>query len=117
MRHLAILALIALSACGSTGPAEPKIVIQEVKVPVAVSCVSKDFKDRPATPDTDEALKAAPIDQFVQLLLAGRTIRDAWIPTAQKQIDICKAAGGDLQKMQTAPSLTGEQADGAQTPR
>ncbi len=94
MKRLAIIPLIALAACASR-PAEPKIVIQEVKVPVAVSCVSKDFKDRPDTPDTDEALKATPgIDQFVQLLLAGRTIRQAWEGSAQTQIDICRKAGG-----------------------
>ena len=88
-----IIPILFLSAC-ATDPAEPRIVIQEVKVPVAVSCVSKDFKDRPETPDTDEALQAAPVDQFIQLLLAGRTVRDGWIPAAQKQIDICREAGG-----------------------
>ncbi len=45
-------------------------------------------------PDTDEALKAAPdLVETLKLLLAGRTIRQAWIPAAQAQIDICKRAG------------------------
>ena len=93
MNRLAILALVALSACGSTGLAEPKIVVQEVKVPVAVACVSKDFPDMPAVPDTDTALKAAPaLDAYQKLLEAGRDVRDTWIKSARVQIDICRKA-------------------------
>ncbi len=91
MKRLAILAALALTACASTPP--PVVTI---KVPVAVSCVSKDFQDRPDVPDTDAALKATPdLDSFIKLLLAGRTIREAWEGTAQVQIDICRKAGNE----------------------
>ena len=91
MKRLAILlAALALTACASTPPP-----VLEVKVPVAVSCVSKDFQDRPDVPDTDAALKAAPdLAETLKLLLAGRTIRQAWDGAAQVQIDICRKAGG-----------------------
>lgn len=88
MKRLAILVALALTACAHTPP--PVVTI---KVPVAVSCVSKDFADMDQAPDTDQALKAAPdLAETLKLLLAGRTIRQAWIPTAQKQIDLCRKA-------------------------
>lgn len=94
MKRFAILAALALTACASGPTREPKVEIQTVYVPKPVSCVNKGFKDRPVLPDTDAALKAAPdLDSFIKLLLAGRTIREAWEGTAQVQINICRKAG------------------------
>jgi len=94
MKRLAIFAALALTACGTALPRpEPKIEIQTVYVPKLVSCVDKAFADLGDVPDTDAALKAAPgLDQFTQMLLAGRGIRDAWIASARAQIEICKTA-------------------------
>ncbi len=86
---------LCLAACASAPTREPKVEVQTVYIPTPVSCVDKGFKDRPALPDTDAALKAAPdLDSFIKLLLAGRTIRDAWEGTAHVQINICRKAGG-----------------------
>lgn len=95
MKRLAILAALALTACGATLPRpEPRVEIQTVYVPKPVSCVDKAFANLGEVPDTDVALKAAPgLDQFTQLLLAGRGIREAWIASARAQIDICRRAG------------------------
>ena len=97
MKRLAILAALALTACSTTLPRpEPKVEIQTVYVPKPVSCVDKAFADLGAVPDTKEALQAAPgLDRFTQLLLAGRSIRDAWSASARAQIEICKTAAPD----------------------
>ncbi len=88
MKRLAILAALTLTACAQTPP--PVVTI---KVPVAVSCVSKDFADIEPAPDTDHALNAAPdLAETLKLLLAGRGIREAWIASARAQIDICRKA-------------------------
>ena len=91
MKRLAILAALCLTGCATV---QPKVTVQEVKVPVAVSCIVKDFADLPSTADTDDVLKAAPLDLALQLLLAGREVRDAWITSARTQIAICRQIEG-----------------------
>jgi hypothetical protein len=71
----AVLMSLAMSACATTP--EPRIVTQEVKVPVPVPC-KPNLGPEPAYADTEEALKAAPgLYERVQLLLAGRLQRIA----------------------------------------
>lgn len=71
----AIAACALLSACQSTVPAEPRIEIQTVKVPVATSCKPNLGPD-PVYPDTDAALQAAPnLFEKAKLVMAGRLLR------------------------------------------
>ena len=75
MTRLALLALLALTACAS---APPRVEVRTVtvQVPVAVPCVVD--VPAPVYSDTDEALLAAPdLFERVKLLLAGRIERAA----------------------------------------
>lgn len=86
---LILAATLALAACQT--PAEPKIVTKEVLVPVAKSCVPKDFRDPPETPDSDAAVKAAAgPGELLQLLAAGRILYRQWIAEARPVIAACR---------------------------
>lgn len=74
----ALIFLIPLAACAGQTP-EPRIVVQDTLVPVAVSCIPKSYDPkRPDYPDSDKALAEAE-DAAVryQLLWAGRGARAA----------------------------------------
>lgn len=59
MKKLALLALLALTACaGSERPA--RVVYQTVKVPVPVSCVPRTLSPAPAGLQTPQSLAAIP---------------------------------------------------------
>lgn len=75
MKMMAALALaLALTGCATT---PDRIVVQEVKVPVAVPCVAK-LPDAPIYPDADEALQNAPdLFSLAALYRAGRGVRIA----------------------------------------
>lgn len=74
-----VLLALTVASCGTTRPPDPVVVTRDVQVPVPVPCAA-DPGPAPAFPDTDAALAAAP-DVFagVQLLLAGRALRMAWV--------------------------------------
>lgn len=79
---------LALSACATTS--EPKIIVKEVRVPVAVPCPIDTTE--PEWVDTLEALKAAAdkgSDAVVALLLGGREQRIAWGEGVKKQAGEC----------------------------
>lgn len=90
MKRLAILAaVLALTACAKAP--EPRIVTKEVMVPIAKSCIPAGFRDPPATPDTDAAIKAAPgPGELLQLLAAGRVLYRQWIAEATPVIRSCR---------------------------
>lgn len=90
MRALALLPLLALSACATTPP-EPVIRTVEVKVPVAVACVPKTLAGPPTYPDTAQALKAAPgaADRY-QLLAAGRLLRAQRLAEIEPVLEACR---------------------------
>lgn len=98
---LGLFAALALAACGSVPdqPApEPKVVVREVKVPVAVPCIKADADlTAPKVPDTDAALRAAAsgADRLL-LLAAGRLIREAWILGAVETLKVCQAPATDV---------------------
>jgi hypothetical protein len=78
--RLIFLALCAsLAACSTTKQLEPRVVTQEVLVPVATPCVPDKYdRTRPDYPDSNAALRAAPdAAARYQLLWAGRGLRAA----------------------------------------
>jgi hypothetical protein len=78
-----------LTACQT--PAEPKVVTKVVNVPVAAKCVPANFRDPPAFPDTDEAIRSAPgPGELLQLLAAGRVLYRQWIAEAVPVISGCR---------------------------
>lgn len=88
-RAAVILAALALSACAHS-PAEPVIVVKEVKVPVVTPCPIDTAA--PAYVDTLDALKAAAArgsDAVVALLIGGRSQRDAQIAGLTAQAEAC----------------------------
>lgn len=89
-RHLILIAVLALAACGSTRTAEPEIRIQRVEVPVAVSCVGEK-PDEPVYPDTDAALEAAPDPgAMIGMLSAGRVLRIQFLRELRAAYSACR---------------------------
>lgn len=90
MMRRAFLSLLLLSACAHT-PAEPRVITQQVSVPVAVPCHPK-LQPEPDYPDTDARIKAAPDDIFVlsQALLAGRELRTQRIQELTAALSACQ---------------------------
>lgn len=83
-----LLPLLLLTACATT---EPRIEVREVKVPVALPCVSDRVSDPPVYPDTDEALKAAPdAAARFSLLAAGRVLRNQRLRELEPVIKVCR---------------------------
>lgn len=90
MIKLALAPCLALAMC-QTVP-EPQIITKEVRVPVAVSCVTQS-PAKPNYPDTNEALAAAPdIFEAVKLLLAGRELSRPYEAEMEAVIGGCVAA-------------------------
>lgn len=86
-----VYALCLSPVAGCQTPAEPKIVTKEVFVPVTKSCIPAGFRDAPATPDTDAAIKAAPgPGEMLQLLAAGRLLYRQWISEARPILAACR---------------------------
>jgi len=74
------LMLMAAACAGRTPPpkAEPVVVTQIVKVPIAAPCVPKTLGAAPQYIDTKEKLKAAAdAAERLQLLYGGRAQREA----------------------------------------
>jgi hypothetical protein len=89
-----VLALL-LTACATTQAPEPRIVVQEVRVPVDDPACAREARDRlraeaPNYPDTDEALRrAASAFEGAQLLLAGRILRIAREAAIMGALEAC----------------------------
>jgi hypothetical protein len=68
---------LLLTAC-ATLPSPSQVITQEVKVPIAVLCVSS-LPSHDPYPDSQAAVKAAnTLFDKVKLILAGRSLRDAF---------------------------------------
>ena len=90
-RALIFLALLALAGCASAPVPEPKVVIRDVPVAVATSCLPKDVPQRPAFTDTAQARKAAPnaaVDY--QLLASNWPLHTAYEDALEAIIKGCK---------------------------
>lgn len=78
---------ITLAACST--PPEPKIIVREVSVPVAVKC-SPSLQLSDGYPDSAEALRgAADLFERVKLMLAGRALRDGDLAQLKAAIKGC----------------------------
>lgn len=83
---LGLVALVLLAACGSAPKPPPEI--REVLVPIAQPCDAS--VRRPALPDTPDAVRAQPnAFEKTRLLLAGRTLRDAYIASLEAGFIAC----------------------------
>lgn len=87
-----VIAALALAGCATTRTPEPRVVIQEVRIPVSTPCQpDASVLVTPAFPDTHAALVSAPdADRVVRLLGAGRTLRDAYIAALRGALDACR---------------------------
>lgn len=92
--RLLILATVValLAGCATRPPAEPVIVTKTVAKPVAVSCVPQSLGPKPVYPDTDDALRAAGPERFLQLVLAGRDLRQSRLNQVESVITTCREA-------------------------
>lgn len=89
------LAAVALALAGCAGRAEPEIRTVQVKVPTPVYCLPTIFPDPPAVPDTDKALRAAPSGaERLQMIGAGRLLRDQWISEVRPYLNACRKPDG-----------------------
>lgn len=89
-----VLAVITLlqASCASTPP-EPKIVVKEVSVPVAVPC--KPTIALTPAPDSDAAILAThEPGEMLLLLAAGRLVREGWVNELKAAVAGC---GGQVQ--------------------
>lgn len=83
--RLAILLALGLAGC-ATAPGPPV----EVKIPVAVKCASA-MPSRPTWADGKPAIdEASDIFALVQLVLAGRDQRDAYIAELEGATSGCR---------------------------
>lgn len=74
---IVLLIAVALMGCASNKP--PVIITEHKPSPVIVPAACQATVKRPDMPDPTEVLKTAPDDRFVQLLGAGRLMRDPYI--------------------------------------
>lgn len=86
----AALVAVALVGCATRPPAPAaQVITRDVLIQVPTPCNAT--VDRPAFPDTRQALRAAPdIDRAVRLLGAGRALRDAYIAALEGALAACR---------------------------
>lgn len=91
-RALAILALFALGACGTTPAGAPAIRTVSVAVPTPVSCVPADLPAPPDYPDELAALKATDGPGRYSRLAAGWALRRGRLELLESIVDACRKA-------------------------
>jgi hypothetical protein len=85
MKRLVLIAALALAGCATTGETIT------VKVPVPVSCVSKDLPPPPTYTDTLAALQAAPDQgEFTRLLAGNWPVRNARLEALEAAVEACR---------------------------
>jgi hypothetical protein len=90
VKRVLILAAALLTAGCATNSREPVVTVKTVGLPVAVSCVPPSLGPAPSYPDTDESLRSAGPERFLQLVLAGRDLRDARLAQVEPVLDGCR---------------------------
>lgn len=81
--------LLTAGSCATTS--EPILITQEVAKPVPVSCVPSSLPAAPAYPDTDQALRDAAGERFLQLLTTGRDLRIARLRELEPLLEGCRS--------------------------
>lgn len=85
---------LVLAGC-ATRPAEPVVKVTEVRIPVPVTCVPSTLRAEPSYPDTAAAIKASPgPGDLLQLLMAGRILRDQWLSEVRPVLAVCRKPDG-----------------------
>lgn len=88
-KALRIIPVLFLAACATTP--DPRVVTQDVKVEVPVSCVPESLPPRPIFTDTAAALKAAAGVEDRYLLMAGNWFtRDARLTLLEGVVAACR---------------------------
>lgn len=94
MRTAMLIAALGLTACASAPPIKVDDVakVETENVPVATSCIAKDFSTAPpAFPDTREArLATTSPDQDYSLLAQGSPMHWAWEKSLWDQVQACR---------------------------
>ena len=89
---------LMFTGCASTPPT------QDVDIPVAVSCAGK-VEARPTFPDMKDAIVAAPnIEARVNLILAGRLMRDKRIDDLEAALSGCDQPPQSLSEAAPMPA-------------
>lgn len=89
MKRLAILAAVALAACGNHPAAEPQFNTVTVYKNTPVPCDPK-LPPAPTYPDTPEAILAAPnIAEVAKLVKAGSLMRQARLAQVEAAVKAC----------------------------
>lgn len=82
---------VFLGGCSARPAISPDVEIKEVKVPVPIACVDKNFPAPPTYSDSDKALReAGGADVRLQLLIQGRSERIARERKVEQVINACK---------------------------
>lgn len=89
-----VVALFLLAGCAQAPAPEPKVITQNVNMPVAVSCVVDTVPAAPSYVDTDAALTAPVVDgpRRYQLVTAGREQRINRLALLEALIAECRKA-------------------------
>lgn len=96
-QHLVGLAAVtlALTACASGPPAEPKIVTRDVLIPVIADCVPKSLEPPPTYPVTIADILAAPGPDAYQRLAALFLLYRARLAEVEPIIANCRTPAED----------------------
>lgn len=95
-RAAALGSCLLLCGClgmGEKPPAtESTVIATPVNKPTATTCVPASLGPTPAYPDTDQALRqaAGSAERFLQLLVAGRDLKDARLAALEPAIEGCR---------------------------
>jgi hypothetical protein len=92
MRVGAVLVLLLLAGCGTTGSRAPQIQTVQIDVPVPVSCVPADLPPAPDYPDTRQTLMSTDGPGRYAKLAAGWALRDARLGALEAVVTACRKA-------------------------
>lgn len=81
---------VSLAAC-ATPAREPVVKTVTVLVPTPVTCVPSGLRAEPKYPDDKAAIRsAAGPGDLLQLLMAGRILREQWLSEVRPVLALCR---------------------------